>query len=158
MHHFDPKLEPEVRKARERFIESREKQLQSLSTTANETAIKYLFTTNAGGAIGVLAFLGAIAEKPVEMNILKYSLALFFIGIILVGIYKAFLVHVFGGIFKEYRVSVKNYFSEEKEWNVFLREIEAQVKLNNIPYYILGYSSFFCFIAGSVLGVLGIIK
>ncbi len=157
MDHFDPDLDPEVRIARERFIEHREKQLQSIATTASETAIKYLFVTNAGGAVAILAFLGAIAEKPVEIGMLKYSLALFFVGVILVGIYRAYLVHVYMDIFKQYQFSVKNYFGERKDWDDFYSEVESQVKPNKIPH-ILGYSSFVCFIGGSLLGVFSLLN
>ena len=48
-------------KAREQFIEHREKQLQSVTMSAAEAGIKYLFAINAGGAIAVLTYMGAIA-------------------------------------------------------------------------------------------------
>ena len=61
MNHFDPELDPESMKAREQFIEHREKQLQSVTMSAAEAGIKYLLAINAGGAIAVLTYMGAIA-------------------------------------------------------------------------------------------------
>lgn len=157
MQHFDPDLDPEVRLARERFIEHREKQLQSVATTASENAIKYLFTINAGGAVAVLTYLGAIASNHTEKLPLKYSLAFFFVGLVLVGLYKALLVHIYTNTFKMFQNSLKSYFKQQREWDDFYQEIESHVKQNNMPY-ILGYSSFACFFLGSVFGTLGLLQ
>ena len=80
MHHFDPDLKPEVRKAREHFIEQREKQLQSITVNAVESGLKFLFTSNAGGAIAVLTYLGAIASHADQIQTLKISLAYFLLA------------------------------------------------------------------------------
>ena len=73
MNHFDPELDDDIRKARERFIEQRDKQLQTITVEAAESAIKYLFTVNAGGAIAVLTYLGAISSAPQVDQNLKIS-------------------------------------------------------------------------------------
>jgi hypothetical protein len=155
MHHFDDELSIEDRTAREQFIDLREKQLQTVTVSAVESAVKFLFTTNAGGAVSVLAYLGAVASNPTDQLMPKISLALFFLGIIFVGIYHACLVHVYSGIFKKYQASVKRYFAERLEWEAFFNEITSQVKPSVIPY-VLAYLSFGCFVLGSLLGTLGI--
>jgi hypothetical protein len=73
--HFDPELDPEVRKARERFIENRELQLQRITTESGESSLKFLFTANAGGAISVLTYLGAISQQPPNIGF-KAALAI----------------------------------------------------------------------------------
>ena len=156
MHHFDPDLDDEVRQARERFIDQREKQLQTITVSSIETAVKFLFTTNAGGAVAVLAYLGAISSNPDQLDSLKYSLALFFLGVIFIGILRMSVVHVYSGIFKKFQVSTKSYFSQQREWEDFYSEIEQQVKPSKIPY-ILGYASFGCFLLGSITGTVGLL-
>ncbi len=157
MHHFDKDLDPDVRNAREKFIEHREKQLQAITVSAAETGVKFLFTTNAGGAIAILAYLGAIATNPNLVQTLKISLVLFFLGVILVGINHVLLVETYGSIFKKFQESTKNYFADKNEWDDYFSEIQAHVKPNNIPRILL-YSSFGCFIFGCVFGALSLFK
>ena len=154
MHHFDPDLKPEVRKAREHFIEQREKQLQSITVTAVESGVRFLFTTNAGGAIAVLTYLGAIASNANQTQTLKSSLAYFFLGIILVGLYRAFLAETYGKMFKNFQLQTANYFSSEKEWESYISEIKAEVETLRKSQVgrILIYGSFLCFVLGSAIG------
>jgi len=150
--HFDPELDPEVREARERFIENRELQLQRITTESGESSLKFLFTANAGGAISVLTYLGAISQQPANIGF-KAALALFFMGIILVGIYRFFITETYGALFWEYKENVEKYFKESLEWEDFQKAIE--VKKNNIPRIFI-YSSFVCFILGSIIGVVNL--
>ena len=154
MHHFDPELEPEVRKAREHFIDQREKQLQSITVSAAESGVKFLFTTNAGGAIAVLTYLGAIASTTNQTQVLKYSLAMFFVGIILVGIYRAYLAETYGKMFKIFQKKTANYFTNEKEWEIYISEIQEDVEILRKSQIarIFVYGSFVCFILGSTIG------
>ena len=152
--HFDPDLDPAVRVARERFIENRELQLQRVTTESGESSLKFLFTANAGGAVSILAYLGAIAQQPHNVGF-KVALAMFFVGIIFVGIYRAFITETYGALFWKYKKSVEKYYNERLEWENFQKEIEAQVKKNNIPR-IFVYTSFACFILGSIIGVISL--
>lgn len=156
MNHFDPELDDEIRQARERFIEHREKQLQAATAEAADSAIKYLFTVNAGGAIAVLTYLGAISKGPDVALSLKIALMLFFAGVVIVGIYKAFVVHIRSGIFFHFQRITKQYFNEQKDWDIYFAEMEARVKPNILPY-VIGYSSFACFLSGFVFGVVGML-
>lgn len=156
MNHFDPELDDEVRKARERFIDHREKQLQSLSIEANETAMKFLFTTNAGGAIALLAYLGTRPETTPNQSLLTSSIAFFFLGVLFIGIVRAFAVHLYIGVFKSFNTSAKTYFSEARDWDEFYAEIDSQVRQSKIPY-IFGYAAFGCFLIGSLTGAMGLL-
>lgn len=86
--HFDPTLDPEVRKARERFIENRERQLQSITAESVDKSLAFLFADNAGSAVALLAYFGTVSSKP---NIVEFkvSLAMLFLGVLFVGIFKA---------------------------------------------------------------------
>lgn len=155
MSHFDPGLDENTRKAREHFIDSREKQLQGAAVESADSAIKFLFTTNAGGAIAVLAYLGAISTSSTIGISLKLSLAFFFIGVVIIGIYRAFVVHIRMDIFYHFQSITKEYFKEKYDWDAYFKEVEKKVNPNKIPYY-LGYGSFACFLLGSGSGVAGL--
>ena len=155
MNHFDPELDENVRLARERFIDQREKQLQVGAVDAAETALKYLFAINAGGSIAVLTYLGAISSSSTVSLNLKVSLALFFIGLVFIGIYRAFAVHVRTDVFYHFQKATREYMKEEKPWEEYYSEIENKVKPNNLPYF-FGYTSFGCFLLGSIFGVVGL--
>ena len=152
--HFDPDLDDDVRKARERFIENRERQLQKVTTESVDKSLTFLFSANAGSAVAVLAYLGAISSKPGVVEF-KVALAMFFLGVMLIGIFRAFVTEMYGSLFWKFKKSVESYFQGNKEWEDFYSEINAQVVKNNIPR-IFVYSSFACFFLGCVFGVLGL--
>ncbi|QEY12259.1 hypothetical protein D0B88_08330 [Cellvibrio sp. KY-YJ-3] len=152
--HFDPELDDDVRKARERFIESRERQLQSITTESVERALTFLFSANTGSAVALLAYMGAISSNP-DIVEFKVALALFFLGVMFIGIFRAFVTEMYGSIFWKYKKSVDNYLQERQEWEDFFSEVSAQVVKNNIPR-IFVYTSFVCFFLGCVFGVFGL--
>ncbi|MDN4502512.1 hypothetical protein QX776_08865 [Alteromonadaceae bacterium BrNp21-10] len=152
--HFDPDLDDDVRKARERFIENRERQLQSVTTESVDKSLTFLFSANAGSAVAILAYLGAISSKP-DVIEFKVALAMFFLGVMLIGIFRVFVTEMYGSLFWAFKKSTENYFEEKQEWEDFYSEINAQVVKNNIPR-IFVYSSFACFFLGCIFGVLGL--
>jgi len=157
MNHFDPDLNDEVRRARERFIDTREKQLQSLCMEANETAMKFLFTTNAGGAVALLAYLGTRTEVLSNQTLLSSSIAFFFLGVLCIGVLRAYAVHIYKNIFMKFGKSSKTYFVEERDWDEFIVEIESQINPSKIPY-IFGYAAFVCFLIGALLAAKGLLS
>ena len=155
MKHFDKSVTEEMRKSRDSHINQRWGQLYSLAKDAGESAIKYLFTVNAGGAVATLAYLGSTSVKNPDTNCIKISLLLFFLGIIFIGIYKAYGVHYLESLFDKYQKLVDDYYLEEKGWKEFLDADNANVDKSLIPY-LLCYASFFCFIFGSIVGTWGL--
>lgn len=141
------------------WIVERAKHLQTITGTATESGLQFLFITNTGGAASVLAYLGAIAAKNEDLLIFKTSLAFFFIGIILVGVFRAFVAEMYGKIFWEFNSLTKKYLLEEMEWVQYVKEAEEQaLKHKNHIARILVYFSFLCFIFGSTLGVIGLVS
>ena len=157
MNHFDPELPDETRRARERFIDNREKQLQSGAMEAVDSTIKFLFLTNSGGALALLAYMGSVASLETISSSLKVSLAFFFFGVVLIGIYRAYTVHIRLDIFIHFQKITKEYFNNASDWDAYFTEMEAKVKPSNIGY-VLGYGSFLCFLVGSGIGVAGLFQ
>ena len=140
------------------WIMERGKHLQSITITAVENGLQFLFITNTGGAASALAYLGAVAQKDEDLLIFKTSLAFFFVGIILVGIFRAYVAELYGKIFWEFNNLTKRYMQEEMEWSAYVYEAENQAlkRKNNIGR-IFVYSSFICFFLGSIFGVFGLL-
>lgn len=156
MKHFDERMTEEARRIHNEFISQRWKQLYEISNTAGDDAIKYLFATNAGGAVAVLAYLGTLAENGSSPLSIKVALLLFFIGIVLVGLYKANEVHYNVGLFKNYERLVKQYYDQEIDWEAM--NIADAVKVGDpIAPYVFGYASFISFILGCLIGAYGVL-
>ncbi|KUJ75764.1 hypothetical protein AVO42_10805 [Thiomicrospira sp. XS5] len=151
----EPDLTDELRTLRGEHIQSRWKQLHALSKETGESTIKYLFTTNAGGAVAVLAYLGSVSGNGIPAFSAKIALFFFFCGLLSVGIYQAYMVHNHEGLFVHYKGLVKDYYGEKISWNGLLEADETKVGNSKIPY-ILGYSAFVFFILGCFAGAFGI--
>lgn len=143
----------------EKWMEEREKNLQALTMSAAESGIKFLFTTNSGGVVSILTYLGAIAQNPDDQILLKTSLAFFFIGLVLIGVYRAYIAESFGKIFWDFNKLTKSYLLEEIEWQEYIRQAEEQVlKHKNQIARAIVYSSFICFLLGAGFGIYGLIQ
>ena len=151
MKHFDENVTDDLRDIRNNFINNRWAQLHNLSKESGESAIKYLFATNAGGAVAILAYLGSISSNGASPLSAKITLILFFIGILFVGLYKAYMVHAHENLFDHYQNLVDEYYDSKIGWDALTKSDETKVGSSKVPY-ILGYISFGCFIAGSALG------
>jgi hypothetical protein len=140
------------------WIMERGKHLQSITITAVESGLQFLFITNTGGAASALAYLGAVAQKDEDLLIFKTSLAFFFVGIILVGIFRAYVAELYGRIFWDFNNLTKRFMQEKMEWKTYVYEAEMQaLKHKNNIGRVFVYSSFSCFFLGSIFGVLGLL-
>ena len=124
-------------------------QLYGLEKEWGEKAHKYLFLTNSGGAIAILSFLGVAKELNGVGT--KVALFLFVLGLIFVGISSAMTFHHMSGLFKQYRESVENLYGDKITW-IALGEADKKRAVATWLDYAIPYSSFICFIAGSVVG------
>lgn len=148
MKYFDVDMTEETRNIRNDYIQKRWSQLQALSKESGEHAIKYLFTVNAGGAVATLAYLGSKTNSTIGI---KVSLVLFFIGLIFVGILKAYTLHQHEALFSHYREQVTRYYNNQIEWDTLIKSDEEKVG-NPLAPYVFGYIGFGCFIFGSIVG------
>lgn len=156
MKHSDENLSDERRVQIKNYIDNRWRQLHSLSKESGDSSIKYLFTTNAGGAVAVLAYLGSISSNVEPTLSAKIALVFFFIGILFVGFYKAYMVHAHEGLFEYYRSLVNEYYEDKIGWSELMKADETKSKNSFIPY-IFGYISFAAFVGGCVSGAVGVL-
>ena len=148
MKHFDADVTDDMREIRNKYIDSRLAQLQNIAVESGDQALKYLFLTNAGGAVAVLAYLGSSSNSGLSA---KLTLVLFFIGILFVGFYRAYMVHYHESLFKSFSSLINQYYSESIGWAHLTETDESNVG-NPIAPYIFGYISFGCFILGCIFG------
>jgi hypothetical protein len=127
-------------------------QLYNLSTEWANRCINYLFLANSGGAIAMLGFIGA---RPHVHPLVVWGLALMLVGLVLVGILTAHTFHQMQGLFQAWRKDVKEYFVNRIAYEKLLEDDETRAR-EKIIDYVLGYSSFCCFILGIALGIRGL--
>jgi len=156
MKYTDENLSDELRELRNNHINNRWRQLHALSKETGDSAIKYLFTTNAGGAVAVLAYLGSISGNGEPALSAKIALVLFFSGLLFVGFYKVYMVHNHEGLFEHYKALVGEYYENKIGWGALVKSDETKVG-NPLTPYILGYISFATFIGGCISGAVGVL-
>lgn len=139
----------EHRKGNIEYINKRWEQLYTVQDDWGSEAIKYLLFVNSGAAAAILAFLGAIA-KARDVVWPKASLAFFAVGIVLIGLLHAFRHYRVTQLFKKWRESANEYYTDQKEWDqVVAEDVERSRKLDwSLP---MAYLSFACFIIGIVI-------
>ena len=144
------KQDPAVRQSLNGHINQRWGQLYKLEKEWAERALKYLMLTNSGGAIVTMGFLGA---SPTAINMLgaKISLFLFVLGIFLVGISTAKTFHHMSSLFKAWKQDVDHYYSDKITWE-HMQEQDKNRAVEDYWDYVIPYSSFGCFIGGSISG------
>jgi len=147
--------EKQLRRIRGQHIEGRWSQSYHLSRESGDSAIRYLFSTNAGGAVAVLAYLGSVAQNGGAPWTAKFALVCFFTGLLFVGFYRIYLVHHHEGLFENYKKLVSSYYEDDINWHQLLKADEEKVGNSKLPY-VFGYLSFFNFIFGCIAGAVGI--
>ena len=135
------------------IINRRWGQLYELEKEWAESALKYLFLTNCGGAIATLSFLGS--NRGLNTIGTKAALILFVVGIILAGISTAKTFHYMSWLFKEYRNGVESFYKDQTTWS----QLSVADQNRAVPSWIdfaIPYSSFGCFILGCLVGGLAL--
>jgi hypothetical protein len=148
------KQDPAVRQSLNANINQRWGQLYELEKEWGERALKYLLLTNSGGAIATLSFLGA---SPAAINMVgaKISLFLFVFGVFLVGVSTAKTFHHMSGLFKAWKSDADHYYSDKITWE-HLQAEDKKRAVEDFWDYAIPYTSFGCFIAGSVSGAVSL--
>ena len=146
---------PELRKERIDHINLRWGQLYELEKETGQTALHYLFLTNAGGAAATLAFIGSIGRNNIEFEA-KIALGLFVLGLIFSGISRAKQFYHMSGLFKNWKSLVSSYFSDKKTWEEVGAEDDTKA-VDNFWDYGIPYISFGCFIGGSAVGFIALL-
>jgi hypothetical protein len=115
-----------------------------------DSAINYLFLSNAGGAVAVLSFVATTAERNSLKNPL-FALGLFSLGLILVGVVKAYRVHYFTRRSIAWSSNADRYFAGDLDWEG-LNNAYSQAATESRWPYCVAYGSFACLALGGVIG------
>ena len=136
-----------------RYIDIRGSFLSQLLMLWIDRVLRYLFLTNAGGAIAVLSFMGA-SENVRAMLGPKWALGFFVMGLILLGILSAYQLHHSAELNNEWRRSLQQYLAGRITWDVLIEgDQERSYLVTGCFGYLLGYGSFLCFSVGSGIGL-----
>jgi len=141
----------ENKKAFNEWAERRSNQLLRLVEDTELRILRYLMVTNSGGAIALLSFLGT-SEYARSLPGLKFSLALFIIGIIICGVLATYGAHHMSHLFRDFKKDLSDFYEDEYEWKEFFDRDSGRSKYAGwvLP---LAYIAFGCFIVGSSIGL-----
>ncbi len=151
-------LGPEIQISHLEIINKRASQLYDLTKEFGLTGVKYLFYTNAGGAVAVLSFIGT-ANPNNHLGVFTYiSLGCFTAGVI-------FLLSLFieltlksDYLLADWHKSTISYINNETStWNEIIKKVS---KVKNISWWerMLALVSFICFIIGCIIGVIALLS
>lgn len=144
--------EEPIRSGRRQYIDRRWDQLLGLVQEAELRILKFLTLSNAGGAAATLSFLGA-SEAARKLLLPKFSLGLFVLGVVLVGVLNAIGTHKLRFLFTSWKSDANKYMSNEITWGTLFNEDNSRVERGRCLIVVIAYLSFFCFIAGAVVGL-----
>ena len=127
--------------------------LRVRNSTAGQEATTYLWATNGGASVALLAFMGSNASVRAS-SAAWVSLMIFFLGIVALGILRALAYHFTLSYFKTWLRSVDEVFANQIDINEPAARLNAKEAAFGYWPTVFGYVSFFCFIAGCIwLGI-----
>lgn len=151
--YYNTETPKELLDSRNQYINERWSQLMILQSKYADEIIKYLFLVNSGGAIAVLSYLGT-GSNMLDTFYAKMSLLSFALGIVFVGIVRAFLIHRSYNYLNAWQRDVQKYHKQEISWQELIALDDNRTK-NSYWEFVFGYLSALCFIIGIVLGSIG---
>jgi len=135
-------------------IDQRWGQLHSLEKEWSAKAVQTLFLTNAGGAAATLSFLGAAPEQIVNDAGVKWSLALFVLGLIFVGLVIAKTYYRMSGLLRAYKREASKFFHDQIAWDELCKEDDKRAEDGWLDH-LLPWTSFILFGAGCGYSLFG---
>ncbi len=141
-------MEKEVRDRIEEFVRYRWEHLESMRSSLEDHAIKFLFGTNAGGTAALLAFIGSTSFVPPTSVI---SLALFILGLLLTGLGIALGYNRIARLQTGWNDDAADMFAGKMEWTSMLQGDKKRLK-ERAPGKVLAWSAFACWILGTTFG------
>lgn len=152
---MEPKMSPdEIRREQAAYIQERWKQLHELEERWAAEAYKYLFLTNAGGAVAVLAFIAQAGER-VKSPLVAATLICFALGVILVGCGIAKTFEHMSTLYRLWKADVDRFHSGGLEYKQ-LTDIDEKRAITDWVDRALPYSAFGLFFVGCILGGLAL--
>lgn len=129
-------------------INARWGQLYNLQKEWSEKSFKYLFLTNSGGAVAMLSFIGA-SPSAIHTTSATFALALFTIGVILVGIAHALAYHFTSHIYAMWKRDSREYLSGQLGWDK-LNEADDNRSEDRPIEFVVAYGAFGSFVLGCI--------
>lgn len=149
MKHFDQNINDDIRAVRNNSIAMRHSQLHDLMIASDDTALNYLFATNAGSLVLLFAYVGAFFGVGEAPQLAIVALSLFFAGVIFVGLYKAYTLTYYEEVYEHYQDLISHYYQEQIDWEE-MKKADTDKEGNSMIPYILGYAAFISFIVGGI--------
>jgi hypothetical protein len=133
------------------YANERWRQLYGLQNDWGTEGIKFLFLVNSGATGAMLAFLGSVTESrkwgwPIAV------LAFFAVGVVLIGFLHALRHYHILQLFKKWRESVNEYYTDQKGWGEIINaDVTRSARFD--WSLVVAYASFSCFIIGIIIGM-----
>ena len=140
---------PDVKEQFEQHNQRRFNQLNDMVVSHAEGAWQFLLAVNGGGAAAMLAFIGAVA--PLQKRWWPYLVLLaFVVGLVLVGIGRAYLFQRMNHLLKLWNTSMGRFYANEIEWLQVVRDDDAASNRRGWVAITIGWSAFAAFLVGLV--------
>ena len=140
-------VSPQLEGIRTHYHEQRFWQLNSLIIQNSQATWQYLMTVNGGGAVALLAYIGAVPS--IRSSAWPYVvLASFMTGLIIVGLTYAFNAHKFQNLQDGWNKDVDLYYKKQITWAKLLADDNVRTKNFSWLPWVLGWAAFLLFLFG----------
>ena len=142
---------------RQTYIRNRWQQLAIATRESRKESAKFVAFVNAGGAVALLAFIGAIAQgnpkaAVLKSEVLQWSLAAFVCGVIVSCLTLVIESIRISGLFAKWRKGVSEFYDDQIGFNTMLQNDLKQASETDIVERFLVGIALFCFLLGAGLG------
>jgi len=145
----------EMREVQLAYVKERWSQLADLEKEYGQSAFTYLMVVNSGGAAAVLSFMGAMkTTTPIPGS--QWMLALYLLGVILVGIVRALSYYRIAWRYARWRDGVRRLYREEWGWEELQRDDES-LGWSFWPIDAVAWGSFVSFLVATGIGARSIL-
>lgn len=132
-------------------IDAQTAKVRSEVMSSVDAAINYLFLSNAGGAVAVLSFVATTAGgKNLQSPLV--ALGFFSLGLILVGVIKAYRVHYFTRRSIAWSSGADRFFAGDVDWEGLNAAYSKAATEARWPYCV-ACASFACLALGGGIGL-----
>lgn len=144
-------LDPQRKRKTEVWIGERSRQLDKLVMGYYDHCARYLFITNAGGILSIIAYMGQAGVDKANFCH-KSALVLFVLGVIFSGIVNFMLLHRADLLVDGWKKDSRDFYDDKIPDNDLWARDDARFGSNK-KYYCVGYASFGSFILGAITGL-----
>jgi len=147
-------VESNVLEVRDKYISQRWQQLYNLLIDGVNKVINFLFMVNLAGSMMILIVM-AVLDDASKSLVLRWSLFFYALGLVLIGILRAIIVHRAAFFFNKWRKDVERYHSEQISFVKLTANDDNRTRTDKIEF-ITGYASGLSFIIASILACIAL--